>query len=192
MRGRGIFRQDLRRAYDRMEGGTLSRILACARAPGVHAVAVYRFGSWLLEQNSIVNVFLLPLYLLLNYQVKAFWGISILRRAVIGEGLFVGQWGGIFVSGMAVIGRNCDLSQDVTIGISRYGRQYGYPIIGDNVQIGPGVKIHGKVYIGNNVRIAPNAVIDSNIPDNVQVSPTPLKLVRLSPVLVRTQRAKAG
>jgi serine O-acetyltransferase len=192
MRARGFLLHDLRRAYDRMEGGTFSRILACARAPGVHAVAVYRFGSWLLEQNFIVNVFLLPLYLLLNYQVKAIWGISILRRAVIGEGLFVGQWGGIFVSGMAVIGRNCDLSQDVTIDISRYGRQYGYPIIGDNVQIGPGAKIHGKLYIGNNVRIAPNAVIDSNIPENVQVSPTPLKLVRLSPVLVQARQAKAG
>lgn len=188
MRGRGIFLQDLRRAYNRLEGGTLSRILTCVRAPGLHAVAVYRFGNWLLDRNLLVNAFLFPIYLLLNYHVKAFWGICILRRAIIGEGLFIGNWGGIFVTGMAVIGRNCDLFQDVSIGVNRSGSQYGYPIIGDNVQIGPGVKIHGKVNIGNNVRIAPNVTIDRNIPDNVHVSPAPIQVVGVSPLPERAAR----
>ena len=190
MRQRGVFLQDLRRACNRLEGRSFSRILACARSPGVHAVAVYRLGNWLLDKNLFVNALLLPIYLLLNYHVKAFWGISILRRAIIGEGFFIGNWGGIFVSGMAVIGRNCDIFQDVSIGVSRSGNQYGYPIIGDNVQIGPGVKIHGKVNIGNNVRIAPNATIDRNIPDDVHVSPAPLQVVRVSPIVEKPARSQ--
>lgn len=192
MRGRGVFLQDLRRAYNRLDGGTFSRVLACVRAPGVHAVAVYRFGSWLLDKNLLVNVLLLPIYLLLNYHLKALWGICIRRRAIIGEGLFIGHWGGIFISGMAVIGKNCDIFQDVSIGVSRYGNQYGYPIIGDNVQIGPGVKIYGRINIGNNVRIAPNATIDCNIPDNVQVEPAPLHLVHITPRLLQANQAKAS
>jgi serine O-acetyltransferase len=192
MRGRGVFLQDLRRAYNRLDGGTFSRVLACVRAPGVHAVTVYRFGSWLLDKNLLVNVLLLPIYLLLNYHLKAFWGICIRRRAIIGEGLFIGHWGGIFISGMAVIGKNCDIFQDVSIGVSRYGNQYGYPIIGDNVQIGPGVKIYGRINIGNNVRIAPNATIDCNIPDNVQVEPATLRLVRITPHLLKANQAKAS
>lgn len=188
MRRRGVFLQDLRRAYNRLDGGMISRLLACARAPGLHAVAVYRFGNWLLDRNLLVNALLLPVYLLLNYHVKAFWGICILRRAIIGEGLCIGNWGGIFVSGMAVIGRNCDIFQDVSIGVSRSGNQYGYPIIGDSVQIGPGVKIHGKVNIGNNVRIAPNVTIDRNIPDNVHVSAAPVQVVGVSPLAERPAR----
>jgi hypothetical protein len=35
------------------KGGALSRIPACARAPGVHAVAVYRFGSWLFARPEL-------------------------------------------------------------------------------------------------------------------------------------------
>jgi serine O-acetyltransferase len=109
MSGRGILLQDLRRAYSRLEGDRFSRILACVRAPGVHAVATYRFGNWLLDKNIFLNVLLLPFYLLMNYHVKVLWGICIRRRAIIGEGLFIGHWGGIFVSGMAVIGKNCDI-----------------------------------------------------------------------------------
>jgi serine O-acetyltransferase len=191
MRGRGYFRHDVRRTYERMEGRNVSRILACVRSPGLHAVAVYRFGNWLLEQNFLINALLLPFYLLLNYQVKAVWGICIRRRAIIGEGLFIGHWGGIFISGMAVIGRNCEIFQDVSIGVSRYGNQYGYPIIGDNVHIGPGVKIHGRVNIGSNVHIAPNATIDRNIPDNVYVEPPPLQVVRISPHSAKAPTKKA-
>lgn len=191
MRGRGVFLHDLRHAYGRFDGRTVIRILECMRAPGVHAVAVYRLGNWLLDQNFLVNLLLLPIYLLLNYQVKVFWGISIHRQAIIGEGLFIGHWGGIFVSKMTVIGKNCEIFQDVSIGISRAGKRYGYPIIGDNVQIGPGVKIQGKVNIGNSVRIAPNTTVDQNIPDNVYISPAPLQVVRMAPLVEKPLPAKA-
>lgn len=40
------------------------------------------------------------------------------------------------------------------------------PIIGNNVYIGPGAKIFGKITIGNNVTIGANAVVLKNAPDN--------------------------
>ena len=41
--------------------------------------------------------------------------------------------------------------------------------IGDNVYIGTGAKIIGKVRIGNNVRVGANCIVTENIPDNATV-----------------------
>lgn len=45
----------------------------------------------------------------------------------------------------------------------------GSAVIGDNVFIGAGAKIIGRVKIGNNVVIGQNCVITKDIPDNTTV-----------------------
>lgn len=72
---------------------------------------------------------------------------------------------GIVIAGGAVIGKNCFISHQVTIGRSRNLA----PVIGDNVYIGPGAKIFGGIKIGNNVRIGANSVVFEDIPDNATV-----------------------
>lgn len=69
---------------------------------------------------------------------------------------------GIVIASGAIIGKNCYLSHQVTIGRSNGG----VPIIGDNVYIGPGAKIFGDIRIGNNVRIGANCVVFQDVPDN--------------------------
>lgn len=69
---------------------------------------------------------------------------------------------GIVIAGDAIIGRNADIFQQVTI-------MSGGTIIGDNVMIGAGAKILGGVKIGNNVKIGANAVVISDVPDNATV-----------------------
>lgn len=81
-------------------------------------------------------------------------------RPKLGHGL-----NGIVVAGGAIIGENCYISHQVTIGRSR-GEA---PVIGDNVYIGPGAKIFGGIHIGNNVKIGANCVVFENIPDNATV-----------------------
>lgn len=54
----------------------------------------------------------------------------------------------------------------------------GCPIIGDNVYIGAGAKIIGKVKIGNNVRIGANAVIVKDIPDNCVVINSDIRIIQ--------------
>ncbi|WP_260267260.1 serine O-acetyltransferase [Pediococcus parvulus] len=51
------------------------------------------------------------------------------------------------------------------------------PIIGDNVYIGPGAKLFGKIHIGNNCAIGANAVVNKNVPDNVTVAGIPAKII---------------
>ena len=78
---------------------------------------------------------------------------------------------GIFISQKAIIGDNCVIFHQVTIGSNNLkdSNGYGAPIIGNNVYIGAGAKIIGNVKIGDNVRIGANAVVVNDIPANATV-----------------------
>ena len=78
---------------------------------------------------------------------------------------------GIFVSQAAVIGKNCTLFHQVTIGSNtlRDSRGFGAPVIGNDVYIGCGAKIIGNVRIGNHVLIGANCVVTRDVPDNSTV-----------------------
>lgn len=77
----------------------------------------------------------------------------------------------IFISGGAIIGRNCVIFQQVTIGSNAIpeSKGIGAPVIGDNCYIGAGAKIIGNVKVGNNVRIGANVVVYADVPDNCVV-----------------------
>jgi serine O-acetyltransferase len=91
----------------------------------------------------------------------------------IEPGLYIVNFGGIFVNPQTIIGKNCNISQSVIIGPTNRGQQKGCPIIGDNVFIGPGALIAGRIKVGNNVAIGGNAVVTKNIPDNAVVIGNP-------------------
>ena len=78
---------------------------------------------------------------------------------------------GIFISQKAVIGENCTIFHQVTIGSNTLSssKNCGAPKIGDNVYIGCGAKIIGGVTIGDNVRIGANCVVVDDVPDNSTV-----------------------
>lgn len=104
-------------------------------------------------------------------------GISIPASTKIGSGFFIGHFGGIVVARDSSIGRNCNISQGVTIGQANRGRNKGCPTLGDNVYIGPGAKIVGAVRIGNNVAIGANCVVTKDIPDSSVVVGIPGKVI---------------
>ncbi len=80
---------------------------------------------------------------------------------------------GIFISRYAVIGKDCWMYQNVTIGeVNRKA-----PVIGDNVLIGAGAVIIGDITIGNNVKIGAGAVVTTDIPDNCTVVSQPGRII---------------
>lgn len=164
-----MLKKDILRTYNMVEGSALKRIIGCCISPGVHAVVVYRFGRWAKRRNAFFRIFLDPIYAVLFYIILCAWGIEIPRSAEIGEGLYVGHCGGITISSSAKIGKNVNISQQVTIGVSGQGDKQGVPIIGDDVFIAPGAKIFGKINVGNNVKIGANAVVYKDIPDKAIV-----------------------
>ncbi|MBL8269722.1 serine O-acetyltransferase [Steroidobacter sp.] len=165
-RSESPLRADLRRRYAMTSGSKLRRVLTCARAPGVHAVLVLRFGQWSRRRHKLLRILFDPIYAILDFFIHVLWGIEIPRSAKIGPGLYIGHYGGITVSSIAVIGRDCNLSQNITIGVSGAGAKRGAPTLGDNVYVAPGARLVGKIVIGNNVKIGANAVIHKDLPDN--------------------------
>jgi len=81
---------------------------------------------------------------------------------------FVHGYCGIFISGGAVIHNNVTIYQHVTIGSIRQidSKRFGSPEIGENVILGAGCKVVGRIKIGANCRIAPNAFVNIDLPDN--------------------------
>lgn len=82
---------------------------------------------------------------------------------------------GIIISYFATIGSNCVIRQQVTIAQNNNNES---AIIGDNVVIGAGAKIIGKVVIGNNVIIGANAVVTHDIPDNCVAVGVPARVIK--------------
>lgn len=52
------------------------------------------------------------------------------------------------------------------------------PTIGDNVTLGAGVIIFGKITVGNNVTIGAGSVINKDIPDNCVVVGNPFRIIK--------------
>jgi serine O-acetyltransferase len=82
----------------------------------------------------------------------------------------------VIIGGPVKIGKNCNISHCVTLGQTLRGPTKGHPTIDDNVWIGAGSVITGKIKIGRNVLIAPNSFVSFNVPDNSLVVGNPAKI----------------
>lgn len=105
------------------------------------------------------------------------YGLSIPWYTKIGAGFYIGHPGGIVVNGAAVIGKNFNISQGVTIGQANRGPRCGVAVIGDSVYVGPGAKLVGRVVIGNNVAIGANAVVTKDFGDDSVVVGIPARVI---------------
>ena len=74
---------------------------------------------------------------------------------------------GIVIAGNAIIGQNCTIYHNVTIGVT--SKKDEAPIIGNSVFIGAGAKILGNVHVGNNAKIGANAVVTKDVQEGATV-----------------------
>ncbi|MGN0395593.1 MAG: serine O-acetyltransferase [Coprococcus sp.] len=105
------------------------------------------------------------------------YGVDIGAKAKIGPGFIVRHVGGIAINSNAIIGKDVEILQGVTIGYERRGKRQGNPTIGDRVWIGSNAIVVGNIKIGNNVLIAPGAFVNFDVPDNSIVIGNPGKIV---------------
>ena len=78
----------------------------------------------------------------------------------------------------SVIGDDCVIRHNVTLGSVSRQRIPGGPTLGDRVELSPGVVIVGPVKIGADVRIGPNCVITTNIPAGATVVTSPPRVLQ--------------
>lgn len=114
-------------------------------------------------------------FVYLHYQLKC--GADISREATIGPGFYIGHFGGIVIGPDVVLGRNCNISQGVTLGAAAKEGRRGSPVVGDNCYFGAGAVVIGPVRIGNNVAVGANAVVTSDVPDNATVVGAPARVI---------------
>ncbi|RFO97999.1 serine acetyltransferase [Rhodoferax lacus] len=106
-----------------------------------------------------------------------FWaaitGADIPIACKIGGGLLIPHPNGIVIHPDAVIGPNCLIFQQVTIG----GGNSGVPTVGGHVDIGAGAKVLGGIKLGSHAKIGANAVVIMDVPENCTAVGVPAKLM---------------
>ena len=110
-----------------------------------------------------------------------FWSVvtssEIDPHVKFGDGLMLPHPTGVVFHGAVVIGSNCMIMQQVTLGMIGLGE---YPTLGNNVYVGAGAKIIGKVQIGDGARIGAGAVVLIDVPAGVTAVGNPARLVQKS------------
>lgn len=144
--------------------------------PGFRYTVLMRLCSYT-KQLSAFRYTLYPFFRFMHAHYSIKYLISIPYNTSIDTGFYIGHYGGIVVNTDARIGKNCNVSHNVTIGQTNRGKYKGSPIIGDNVYVAPGAKIIGGITIGNNVAIGANCVVTKDIPDKAVVVGIPGEVI---------------
>ena len=95
-------------------------------------------------------------------------------RAELGSRLKLPHPNGVVSHEDAIIGDDCMIMQQVTIGMIGNGE---VPVLGNGIYIGAGAKIIGKVKIGDGARIGANAVVTHDVPSGCTAVGVPAKLI---------------
>lgn len=117
-----------------------------------------------------------PLAYLIRAIMRVVFACDIPYDTVIGEGaVFPHHALGVVIHPDAVIGKNCVIRQNVTIG----GRNEIaiLPHIEDNVSIGCGAIILGPVHIGEGAQIGAGAVVVKDVPAGATAVGVPAKIM---------------
>lgn len=94
---------------------------------------------------------------------------------VFEKGLSIAHLGTIVVSSGAQVGENCRIHVCTNIGVAA-GCSDGAPQIGNNVYIGPGAKLYGRITIANDIAIGANSVVNKDfINPGVSIAGVPAK-----------------
>src|SRR5271154_736136 len=150
--------------------------------PAVWSIGCYRLGNWLhvARPAFLIRAPLKVVSFFANKFCEVFMEMCIDPHASIGPGLYIGHIGGGHINPQAILGSNCDLAHRVTIGTSAMGRQ-GAPVLGNDVYIGTGATLVGKIKVGNGAKIAANTLVISNIPDGATVMGVPGRIIMRPP-----------
>lgn len=104
-------------------------------------------------------------------------GIEIHPGATIGRRLFIDHGMGIVIGETAVVGDDCTIYHQVTLGGTGKDKNKRHPTVGNNVMIGAGAKILGPIKIGDNVKIGAGAIILKSVENDVTAVGVPINRI---------------
>jgi serine O-acetyltransferase len=171
----------IRTDYRRYRATNESALTTIFLTQGFWASCVYRFSRGLVHgmRPGILRKMLKMLTAFLQKLVEIVTGICIPRECNIGEGLYIGHFGSIILPRWGRIGHNCNIGQNITIGIAVKGTKRWAPTIGNRVFIGAHSVIVGNVTIGDDAMICAGSVVTRSIPARGVAMGNPAKVVSL-------------
>jgi serine O-acetyltransferase len=146
--------------------------------PGFHALAVHRFGVWRIHLRGVSRVVADLLYRAGYVFVRNVYGIELFYTTQVGRRFEIGHQGGIVIHPRSIIGDDCSIHQNVTLGAASdkdWERQA--PVLGNGVALGAGVVVLGSVTIGDGARVGPNCVVLTDVPPGAVVFVAPPRMV---------------
>jgi len=150
-------------------------------SPGFWALTVCRFGNWRMDvKPRALRAPLSLAYRLAHLATIALWAIDIPYNARVGRRLRIMHHGGFFL-GAWKVGDDVTIRHCATIGLIRRSADRS-PIIGDRVEIGPGVCIVGDISVGDDAFIGANTVVTQSVPAGATALGNPGRLVDLAKV----------
>lgn len=146
---------------------------------GLWACACYRAGRYLNDKSLPPGIrhLIMFFYHLWWKWVEIATGISISPDCQIGPGLYIGHFGNIILHPDVILGRDCNLSQGVTLGLAEKDGKWGAPSAGDRVYIAPGAKVIGPIHLADGTVVGANAVVTKDTEENAVVVGIPAKVI---------------
>jgi serine O-acetyltransferase len=169
-----LLQADLYRYEGRIGAGAFWRHFLFT--PGYKYTVIMRSCGYLRTRPfKAFGLYLIAKWQLLRCRYK--FGIAIPEYTVIGPGLFINRFGGIYINGDAIIGSNVNLTHGTMLGQANRGANAGSPVLGSRVFVGAGAKIIGRIYLGDDSAVGANAVVTKDVPEKGVVGGIPARLI---------------
>ena len=147
--------------------------------PGFQALAVHRFGNWRMEiRPDLLRAPFSIIYGALFRGIRNFYGIELPYTTTVGRRVVIEHQSGIVIHGATVIGDDCIIRQNVTLGNRNLDRPLEAPRLGARVNVGAGAKILGGVTVGDDAQVGANAVVLRDVPAKALVAGVPGRIVK--------------
>jgi len=154
----------------------LSMVQALLYYKGYHAIQAQRIAHSLWGRGQRVMA------LALQSRMSEVFAVDIHPAARIGKGILLDHGTGVVIGETAVIGDNCSLLQNITLGGT--GKETGdrHPKIGRNVLIGANATVLGNIQVGEGAQIAAGSLVLKPVRPHTMVAGSPAKEVGEVPV----------
>ena len=168
---RQLIREDAEAAFARdPSAGSVADVTRFS--VGFRIVRAYRRQHWLYERGHRT----LALWLAKRSRIR--YGADIHPAAKIGRRFTVDHGIGVVIGGTAVIGDDCLMYQNATLGMTGKHGGKRHPTVGDGVLIGAGSILLGAITVGDGAYVGAGSVVVDNVPANTTVVGNPARVVR--------------
>ncbi len=145
-------------------------------SPGFRVLLNHRIGKYFFFSRFFL-LRQIALYYKMRLVTKRNCDIS--YRAIIGKNVRFPHPLGIVIGDAVVIGDNCKIFQQVTLGShGKKGEKLNYPKISNGVVVYTGAKVIGDLSIGENAIIGANSVVNVDVPNNATAVGIPCRIIK--------------